>query len=153
MKMLKENLRFDAESDTLLRQAHLKPVPRVKEGQELLWQGVEAAIDISDGLIADLTHICEASNVGALINEHLVPIHPVLKTHFPDNSHQLALTGGEDYELLFTAQEDIMERVKDSISCQIYLIGEITGEEKGRVIVTDREGKRVLFEQSGWEHF
>jgi thiamine-monophosphate kinase len=153
MRMLKEDLHFDEETTNLLRQAHCKPVPRIQEGQGLLHYGVKTAIDISDGLIADLAHICEASKVSALINENSVPVHPVLEKYFAESCYRLALTGGEDYELLFTASDDVMKRLVNKMSCPIYIIGEITGEIAGQVDVIDEEGKKLSFEQSGWKHF
>ena len=68
LEMLKGSAISDPKSGDLLRQAHLRPRPRVKEGQILVEQGVRTAIDISDGLVADLDHICESSRVNARIN-------------------------------------------------------------------------------------
>lgn len=62
-----------------------------------------AALDISDGLSADLNHLCEASGLGAYLSLDTIPIHPLLKTHRPDQALELALTGGDDYELCFTS--------------------------------------------------
>jgi thiamine-monophosphate kinase len=153
VKMMKTVLPLDMESAALLRQAHLKPVPRIEEGRNLLKYGVKAAIDISDGLIADLTHICEASKVGAVLHEDLVPVHPVLETYFPDDRYQLVFTGGEDYELLFTAPDDIMKDVERNVSCPVHPVGEITGEVDEHVIIIDGKGSRVRFRKSGWAHF
>lgn len=153
LRMLKKNLKFDDATARLFRAAHLKPAPRVKEGQMLLHCGVKTAIDISDGLLADLTHICEASRVSARIRQDLIPIHDALRAHFNDDYHKLALAGGEDYELLLTAPGRIIEKVKKSLSCQVTVIGEITADRPGQVTVVDSEGKTVLPQQWGWDHF
>lgn len=153
LKMLRQDLKFDSETNQLLREAHLKPVPMVKEGQALLRCGVRAAIDISDGLIADLVHICEASRVSARIRQDLVPIHPALRTSFKDDCEQLALSGGEDYELLFTAPSKVIEKVKRAVSCPVTVVGEITGEMPGQVTLVDAAGNSVPVQQGGWDHF
>ena len=119
----------------------------------LLQQGVKTAIDISDGLIADLTHICHASHIGASIKKDLVPIHPALLTHFETECYQLALTGGEDYELLFTADKDVIARAKQSLTCPVTIIGEITDAMPGKVTLSDTAGNDIPLQQTGWEHF
>ena len=153
LKMLKQNLKLDAETTQLLRRAHLKPMPRVNEGQILLRHGVKAAIDISDGLIADLTHICQASKVGARINQNALPIHPALRNNFKSGYLQLALSGGEDYELLFTASSQIINRVKKAMPCPVTVIGEVIQEKPGQVAIIDAEGKNIPWQKAGWEHF
>jgi len=153
LQMLKQKLNFDAETSRLLRQAHLQPIPRIKEGQILLHQGVRAAIDISDGLIADLTHICKASRVSARIKESLVPVHPVAQANFKTDCQQLALTGGEDYELLFTASSQVIAQVKQALTCPVTVIGEIIEGLPGHVNLIDTAGKSIPWQQAGWEHF
>ena len=153
LRMLKQRLDFDAETAVLFQQAHLQPMPRIREGQILLQCGVKAAIDISDGLLSDLAHICKASKVSARIQEDLVPIHPAVKANFRMDCQQLALTGGEDYELLFTASKQVVARVKQAISCLVTVIGEITDGMPGQVTVTDATGKNIPWQQAGWEHF
>ena len=153
LKMLKQKLSFDAETTQLLREAHLTPMPRIDEGQILLHRGVKSAIDISDGLLADLTHICQASKVSARINENEVPIHPALKKNFKSDCLQLALSGGEDYELLFTASSQIINRLRKTMPCPVTVIGEITEGETGQVTLIDADGKIIPWEKAGWEHF
>jgi thiamine-monophosphate kinase len=153
LKMLKGKAISDPKAKTILRQAHFKPVPRVKEGQILLEQGVRTAIDISDGLLADLDHICESSKVNAKINVEQVPIHPVVRANFP-NSRELALSGGEDYELLFTADKATVARAKRALSCPVTVIGDITKEKlPTRVLVVDSKETVISYETRGWDHF
>jgi len=153
LQMLKGKAISNPEVSSFLRQAHLKPVPRVREGQILVQQGVKTAIDISDGLIADLDHICESSKVNARIRIEQVPIHPLVTANFR-NYRELALSGGEDYELLFTADEATIARVKKALNCLVTVIGDITKEKlPRRVIVVSRKGDIVSYKKGGWEHF
>lgn len=153
LKMLKQKLNFDTGTNRLLRQAHLKPVPRVSEGQILLQYGVKSAIDISDGLLADLTHICWASKVSATLREEAVPVHPAVRNNFESNYRELALSGGEDYELLFTAKSEIIDRIKQALTCPVTVIGEITDGVPGQVTIVDSAGRSIPWRRAGWEHF
>ena len=153
LKMLKGEINLDAKTSNILRQGHLQPVPKVKEGQILVKQGVKSAIDISDGLIADLDHICECSKVSARIKIDQIPVHPLVKTNFP-NYQELALCGGEDYELLFTASKLVMNQVRQTLNCPITIIGDIVEQIlPERVIVVDSKGNTIPYEKRGWEHF
>ena len=153
LEMFKGNLILDPEISNILRRAHFKPMPKVKEGQILIKQGVKTAIDISDGLIADLDHICELSEVNAKMKIEQVPVHPVVIANFT-NYEELALSGGEDYELLFTAGESTIARVKQALNCPVTVIGEITKEKlPARVTVVDSKGNIIPYKKSGWEHF
>ncbi|HEY4712448.1 MAG TPA: thiamine-phosphate kinase [Dehalococcoidia bacterium] len=153
LEMLKGKAISDPEVSSILRRAHFRPVPRVEEGQILIEQGVKTAIDISDGLIADLDHICESSKVNAKIKIEQVPVHPVVTANFP-NHQELALCGGEDYELLFTADEAIVARVKQALNCPVTVIGDITEEKlPTRVTLVDGKGNIIPYKKGGWEHF
>lgn len=153
LEMLQGKISLDPKTSNILRQGHLKPMPKVKEGQILVEQGVKSAIDISDGLVADLDHICEASKVNARIKMEQVPVHPITKANFP-NHQQLALCGGEDYELLFTANKTIMDRARKALNCPVTVIGDITEEKlPERVTVVDSKGNIIPYKKKGWEHF
>ena len=121
---------------------HFFPQPRVDVGRFLREKKLASAmIDLSDGLSTDLSHICEESGVGAVIYEDAVP-------HAGDL--RLALHGGEDYELLFTAPP--RARVpKEICGVEISLIGEVVAR-KGMWMV-DVCGKRSSLKAGGWEHF
>jgi thiamine-monophosphate kinase len=153
LEMLTRNIKLNRQDNDTLRRAFLKPNPRVAEGQILVQQGVEAAIDISDGLISDLSHICQASGVGARLEVNLVPIHPTVKKNFKDKSLEMALSGGEDYELLFTASNEVIERVRKAVKCPVTVIGEITADKMSRVILIDKQGKPYKPARTGWQHF
>ena len=151
--MLTGNLRFNAETTALLRKAHLQPQPRIPEGQLLVKQGVRAAIDISDGLVADLGHVCAASKVRATVRVNAVPIHPQMQEAFGKDALDMTLTGGEDYELLFMAGEQIIEKVRAAIGadCPVTVIGEITGGTG--VVLLGGDGKPYHINGLGWDHF
>ncbi|MBM4461968.1 MAG: thiamine-phosphate kinase [Chloroflexi bacterium] len=158
LKMLTDHLQFTPQTTAFLRKAHLQPWPRIAEGQLLAQQGVRAAIDISDGLMADLGHLCKASRVGAVVKADAIPIHPEVRAAFPQECLGFALAGGEDYELLFTASDEVIGRVKAAMErsehaadCPVTLIGEIT--RAGGVSVVDKEGEPLVAGGKGWDHF
>ncbi len=153
LEVLTKQMKLEPEASASLRQAFLRPNPRVTEGQILVEQGVEAAIDISDGLISDLSHICQASKVGARIEVDLVPIHPAVKDNFGDKSLEMALSGGEDYELLFIASDEVIDRVRKVAPCPITVIGEVVADDMCRVTLIDRQGGPFKAARTGWQHF
>jgi thiamine-monophosphate kinase len=153
LAMLREKLQFGAETATYLRSAFVRPRPRIAEGQLLVKHGISTAIDISDGLLADLGHVCEASAVGARVDADSVPIHPSMRSKFGERARGLALAGGEDYELLFTGKAEIIEKIKGEAECPVTIIGEITGGEPGKVIPVDSKGDILKTDKTGWKHF
>ncbi len=152
-EMLTNQLKFDPEAAASLRNAFLHPYPRINEGQLLVEQGVKAAIDISDGLISDLTHICKASRVGARIEVDRVPVQANVQANFGDRALELALSGGEDYELLFTAPDAVVDKVKKAAACPITVIGGITADNIGKVTLVNSTGTPFQLHKTGWEHF
>ena len=153
LEVLTKKTKLNQQEIASLRLAFLQPHPRVMEGQILAQEGVKAAIDISDGLISDLSHICQASKVGARIEVDLVPIHPAVKDNFGDKSFEMALSGGEDYELLFTASSEVIEQVRKVIPCPITVIGEVIADDMSSVTLVDRQGKPFKPARAGWQHF
>ena len=153
LEMLTRHLQFDAEPTASLSKAFLQPDPRVAEGQALVKCGVKAAIDISDGLISDLNHICQSSRVGARIEVERVPIAPAVKAHFGARALELALSGGEDYELLFTARHEVIEAVRSAISCPVTVIGQIVADKASKIALVDKKGNPVSLPRAGWDHF
>jgi thiamine-monophosphate kinase len=152
LEMLTKGLKFDPGVSASFRNAFLHPLPRIAEGQLLVEQGVKTAIDLSDGLISDLNQICKASEVGARIEIEQVPIEAGVKAAFGDRALELALGGGEDYELLFTAKAAVIEKVKRKAACPITVVGEILADDKG-VTLVDSQGEVVNLVERGWEHF
>ncbi len=153
LEILTKHLRFDPEATLSLKKAFLQPYPRVAEGQILIESGVRAAIDISDGLISDLNHICQESQVSARIEIDRLPIQPAVKANFGEKAVQLALSGGEDYELLFTASAEVIDKVKATASCPVTIIGEITTDKAAGIRIVDGKGNPVKLPRTGWEHF
>ncbi|MFC1937188.1 thiamine-phosphate kinase [Chloroflexota bacterium] len=153
LKMIMRQLRFDPATADCLKKAFFNPCPRIAEGQILVEHGVRAAIDISDGLISDLKHICKGSWVGARIEVDRVPVRPEVRDSFGEEALQLALSGGEDYELLFTAEAHVIDGIKKVTSCPVTTIGEIVADKANIIFLVDREGKPFELTRAGWEHF
>jgi thiamine-monophosphate kinase len=138
----------------VLRQALLRPQPRLTEGLVLREEGVLAAIDVSDGLLSDLGRLCLASGVAAVVDASAVPIGPEVMTRFPaGEALEIAVSGGEDYELLFTASEELIERVKVRTNTPISKIGRLVEGEPGDVRVETSTGVAIEIPASGWRHF
>jgi thiamine-monophosphate kinase len=153
LEMLSGKLTFDDKTSARLKQAFLKPHPRVNEGRLFLEQGVKAAIDISDGLVSDLGHICQASKLGARLEVSTVPVDPAARAGFGDRALELALSGGEDYELLFTASAEIIDNVRKIAKCPITVIGDMIADKEHRVSLFDQKGNTFKLDRGGWEHF
>jgi thiamine-monophosphate kinase len=152
-EMLTKKLKFKPAAAKYLRDAFVHPVPRIAEGQVMVRHGITTAIDISDGLLADLRHICEASRVGARVYINRLPIHETVRASYGEKAVALALAGGEDYELLFTGRLEAIERLKEEISCPVTGIGEVTAGEPGKIDLRDARGNPVKISQTGWSHF
>ena len=129
------------------------PKPRVLAGQALR-EYASAAIDISDGLLADLGHICQASNVGANVVLDAVPLSAAMnKSQLFDEAINFALTGGDDYELLFTVSEDNkvgMETALSHAGVKVSCIGQTNASQ---TISTTLNNKPVSISGSGFQHF
>ncbi|MGL1955922.1 MAG: thiamine-phosphate kinase [Colwellia sp.] len=142
------------EADILEMQTKLDyPNPRVLAGQTLR-EFASSAIDLSDGLISDLGHLCKTSDVGANIVLDALPLSTILRAALPrDEANSLALVGGDDYELLFTVAEDNkvgMETALSHAGTTITCIGQIN---TSRSITTTLNNKPVPINTSGFEHF
>ncbi len=142
-----------------LKASHFLPRPYLKEGKFLARQkGVHAAIDISDGLSSDLEHILEESGKGAQIFADTIPISQDLKNfcrQFSFDPVQFALSGGEDYALLFTVSSDNAEKVKKNYEKifprPIYELGVITETNNMELVFSDGTVQQIL--PKGWDHF
>ena len=151
LALLQDETGTSDDADALI-QSHRRPQPHVAQGRLLIQKGVTCAMDISDGLLADLSKLCLASNVSAQIESHRLPMLEALSKNFPDTCLQKALSGGEDYVLLFTASSDNMNHAIDRIP-EISVIGKIIDGDSGRVTVLDENGNDVTPTQSGWDHY
>ncbi len=137
---------FSAVADRLDR-----PVPRVREGMGL--RGIaHSAIDISDGLLADLGHILEMSQVGARIFLDRIPVSPVCRSHIKAAGWDSVLAGGDDYELCFTVpKKNIAALEKLQAPGGFHCIGEIEAESGLRIV--DESGKPYRSTFTGHDHF
>lgn len=137
-------------SDFLIRRYRL-PEPRIGLGEAL--RGVaHAAIDISDGLLADLGHVLGVSGTGAEIHTDRIPISQAAAPH--RGALEAALTGGDDYELLFTAhpeQRPAIQAIGQQLSLSLTVIGQIT--DGGDLDILDAKGRPFAVEGTGWRHF
>jgi thiamine-monophosphate kinase len=139
---------------TLILPALQKPQPRTSLGLAL--RGVaHSAIDISDGLLADLGHILEASGVGADIALEALPCSEILHRHLPEPAViDMLLAGGDDYELCFTAPAAARQRIETigrALSLRMGRIGRVT--ENRRLIVRDLYDNPIEIGKPGFDHF
>ncbi|MBY4838020.1 thiamine-phosphate kinase [Pantoea sp. DY-5] len=133
---------------------HLRPMPRVLQGQALRGLAT-SAIDISDGLISDLGHVLTASRVGARINLDALPLSAALRDHFePELVLKWALSGGEDYELCFTVPEvnrGAIDVALGHFGVPYTCIGQIAPESEGLSLLEN--GKPRSVDVKGFDHF
>jgi len=131
-----------------------RPEPRITTGEKLL-SLAHAAIDISDGLAADLSHILEASKVGAILYVDQLPLsHELTASVSPDKAISLALTGGDDYELCFTVSAEKrvqLEKQLASTEVSYTCIGKITKDSK--LLLQYQNGNPYHGLIGGYEHF
>ncbi len=153
LKLMLESPQAPGEAADYLRQRHRRPEPAVAEGRILAENGACAAMDVSDGLADDLSKLCCASGVAARIFADQVPVHPFLREVFPEGATGLALTGGEDYVLLFTAAPGLMRSVLPLLPDGAAVIGETVAGEPGQVTVVDSAGVETSAGRRGWDHF
>ena len=136
---------------------HLFPQPRIAVAARIR-SAATAAIDISDGLSTDLGHLCDESDLAAELDAAAIPVHRIAleaeRVGAVRSALELALHGGDDYEVLFTASPDshIPQKVA---GVPIHRIGQMVAPRKGRsrMIIRDKDRRTSALEQRGWEHF
>ncbi|KPK14590.1 MAG: hypothetical protein AMJ62_12650 [Myxococcales bacterium SG8_38] len=139
--------RLDLEHGPRFAERWRKP-PMNGQAARSLAKLATAAVDVSDGCLQDLGHVCAASHVGATLFAHALPLDPGYEATCQSldvDPRELALTGGEDYELLFTAAQST------EAASFATLIGEIT--EGSGVRVVDERGESIEFARGGFRHF
>jgi len=137
-------------ASTALIARHMRPRPRIDAGRAALDAGVRCAIDISDGLVQDLGHVCESSGVGATVELARVPLDAALVEQYPADARMLAATGGEDYELILVAPDDVLAATGAALGAPMWIIGRIT-EGRG-VRLLDEDGRDIDVASGGWDH-
>ncbi|MCU5772031.1 thiamine-phosphate kinase [Erwiniaceae bacterium BAC15a-03b] len=133
---------------------HLRPMPRILQGQALR-DLASSAIDISDGLISDLGHVLKASDCGARINLDALPLSATLTEHSErEQALRWALAGGEDYELCFTVPEinrGALDVALGHLGVPYTCIGQMAPASEGLTLM--EQGKPVEFNLKGFDHF
>jgi thiamine-monophosphate kinase len=145
-------------SQSALR-AHLRPEPHLEFGAQVGERALaHAMIDISDGLAQDLAHICAESRVGAILDYDAVPVAEEVRlvSEGSDAAFELAISGGEDYELLLVAGREAEAGLFDvSRACRVRLarIGEIVARDEATVLRLRRAGALAPLAARGYDHF
>jgi thiamine-monophosphate kinase len=128
---------------------HFFPTPRIELGKKLLEKNLaKCAIDVSDGLLADLQHLCTASKLKAEIHLEKIPLSPLAK-----NPLEL-LSSGDDYELIFSVNPKNQKKISTlakQMKLDLTCIGKFTAAKKCEVILLDR-GKKIKLNKLGYEH-
>ena len=152
-QLLRAASRHPNARDTRLRK-HLYPEPRLAVGAWLAKNRLATAMmDLSDGLSSDLAKLCEASRVGASINKLALPhVNIEEERAIKFDATDLALHGGDDYELLFTVAKKNVTRIPKALGrVALTPIGEITSQQ--RVVLVDQRGASRLIQDKGWDPF
>lgn len=129
---------------------HLLPTPRIELGQKLIAQKLsKCAIDISDGLLADLQHLCDESNLSATLFANKIPVSD-------KNINLLDLiSAGDDYELIFSAkkkdEEKILQLAK-KLNIKLTCIGFFSANKNKTITLLDKEDKKINFSNYGYRH-
>lgn len=153
LRLLQRQLTLPEEFHALVLQKLHRPAARVRAGLGL--RGLASAcIDISDGLVADLGHILHASQLGARIQLKQLPLSPAYDAAFKQVGWEMALSGGDDYELCFTIppeRENAFRSASTDFGVSCNYIGDIEMEPGLRII--DESGQRYQTQRTGYDHF
>lgn len=146
------DVHLDSTEANILRSRLNRPTPRVQEGLQLRGNA-SAAIDVSDGLLADLGHLTRASALGACLDIDSLPLSSALCESFDSNrAIAYALSAGDDYELLFTCSANMLERVHDSIESLGTCCTNI-GTIEQTPGIRSTTGSYLSQDITGWVHF
>ena len=159
LRVLNGEIRVAARHARYLTERYHRPTPRIALGRRLI--GVaRATIDVSDGLVADLGHICVASRTDAVVEATAIPLSPAAKAVLGAKSRSFSdiLAGGDDYELLFTAppaRRGLICQLSDALGLPITRIGRMVRSHgrAGSVRVIGPNGKFIPLSRKGWSHF
>ena len=150
LKLIQERL----SADNSLIMAHLRPRPPVEMGQQAARLGIDCGVDVSDGLLQDLSHICRRSvdPVGARLWADSFPLSRQLLNAFPQDAMAMAAGGGEDYELVLVATMDPLKELIESGAGNLTIIGAMEADNMRRVRIFDGDGRDVTPANVGWDH-
>ena len=145
----------DLEGNDYILERQLKPEARQDIIEYLAESGIQptSMIDVSDGLSSEILHLCGNSQVGCTLYEEKIPIDPTtynMAREFGLDPTVCALSGGEDYELLFTMKQDDYEKLKNS--ALLTVIGHMTDASQGAVMI-DKSGGQHEIKAQGWSAF
>jgi thiamine-monophosphate kinase len=130
---------------------YLRPEPRLEAGRVAANLGASAMIDLSDGLASDVRRVCDRSGMGCNVDLDLLPVEDDTKELARSLGHDppvLAATGGEDYELLISAPERVLDPLCQRVGVPLTVIGEVTQGD-----FAFRRGDEIVEGLSGWDHF
>jgi thiamine-monophosphate kinase len=148
--------KVSARDRSYLIRRHCRPTARITTGSALAKQKLATAMmDISDGLVQDLGHLCRASGTGAVLWQDQLPLSPAFRRGAGREELSCALAGGEDYELLFTAAPGArkgVEQVARRTGVSITRVGRCMRKKDG-LAVLDEHGKPVPLNRGGHDHF
>ncbi|MCD6417650.1 thiamine-phosphate kinase [bacterium] len=153
----KLNIQISAKNKKLVERRHIRPEARIEAGKILAQLKISSMIDVSDGLFSDLSHIADESGVGFSIEVEKIPLFPAVKEvarAMNISPYILAAKSGEEYELLFTAQENIATKaqkiLEEKLNLSATIIGKITPHRKTATL----DGKTIPSQKIlGWKHF
>jgi thiamine-monophosphate kinase len=151
LQVVDGTLRVSEQDGAYLRGRLNRPVPRVELGRALAGRA-SAAIDVSDGLVADLGHLCNSSRVGASLEVDALPLSPAYRRALPGVGWEAALTFGDDYELCFTVPlgyVDDVERISRELDLPLTRIGRVGGDK----VTWTMEGEPLSLSEHGYQHF
>lgn len=153
LAVIQHRVDVSSEHQHYLRERFYRPIPRLQESKALLGLA-SAALDVSDGLVADLNHICAASDLGAIIDVENLPLSPaLLAINNLQQARTWALSGGDDYELCFTVSPEKMPELAMLIAqgkIHATVIGEIIA---GSGVHCELEGEVFELAVQGYQHF
>ena len=152
VRLLQAGSAFETDAERRLRDAQQRPRPRISLGRQAVRAGLRCAIDVSDGLVQDLRHVATASRAGIRVEANRVPTSDALRAVFPGEAAGLALSGGEDYELVLIGPRPAVEGLIDASETPLTEIGEVYAADEPHVAVIDEAGREVPLPRAGWDH-
>jgi thiamine-monophosphate kinase len=149
---------LDAPAVESLVRMHRRPAPRVAEGQALAETGLRCGMDLSDGLLGDAGKLAYASGLCAVLRPHLLPLPPDLIDWLgEDAARRMALTGGEDYELLVAGEPETIVAASVALRerglAPLTIVGHLCDGRAGEVTLLDPDHRPVAPPHGSWDHF